>query len=63
MPNEKSMIKRDCGIHWGKPRSNGDNQCVKCINELKHRTRNPKCYQADGTPFIALIGEVVNTNH
>jgi hypothetical protein len=32
-------VKRDCGIHWGAPRDNGDNRCRKCayLAELNMR--------------------------
>jgi hypothetical protein len=56
------MIKRDCGEHWGHPRPDGDNHCDKCAYIGKHRAEHPECYQAGGTPFIALLGDVVKAN-
>lgn len=61
MPVMKSQIlqKRDCGIHWGNKRSDGNNSCAKCAVINKHRSKHPSCYQAGGTVSIALLGEEV----
>lgn len=53
------LIKRDCGIHSGPPRANGDNGCRKCGYINQHREEHPECYQAGGTPYVALLGNKV----
>lgn len=57
----KKLIKRDCNIHYGHLRDNGDNSCRKCsyFNSEQYRTLIRKGCQTGGTPYIALLGEEV----
>ena len=39
--NTTTWIKRDCGEHFGPPRSNGENHCAKCAYNSKLSMRYP----------------------
>ena len=53
--NPTRMVKRDCGRHYG-PETG---PCRKCAYEGELRRTHPKAFQAGGTPYIALLGEVI----
>jgi hypothetical protein len=60
MDNSKPTVyvKLDCGQHYGVRKPGESLACVKCGHFAA--TYNPKYYQANGTPYAALIGEIVN---
>ena len=54
---------RDCGEHYGGPRTNGDNHCYKCQYFQKLYTEKAHLFQANGTPWSAVIGEAVGVKN
>jgi len=57
--NTAKYILRDCNEHYGLIRENGDNHCYKCQYFNKIYTDKKHLFQANGTPWSAVIGKEV----
>lgn len=52
------LVRKDCGKHWGKEKG----PCSKCayFARLESDPKWRKAHQHNGTPWIAVLGEVVH---
>lgn len=56
---DMNLIKLNCGLHHGYRKEKDSLDCKKCTNHYEKIRKNPKAYQYDGTPWVAVIGEII----